>query len=70
MDHALRGIIQDYICDFNKKKNLTYVVDTMPVVWFGDIEKYEHSEVKVVTVGINPSSHEFPPLRLIRSGVN
>lgn len=62
MEHALRGIIQDYICDFNKKKNLTYVVDTMPVVWFGDIEKYEHSEVKVVTVGINPSSHEFPPL--------
>lgn len=60
MNHALQEIIQDYICDFNKKKSLTYVVDTMPVVWFGNIEKYEQSEVKVVTVGINPSSHEFP----------
>lgn len=60
MNEDLQGIIQDYICDFNKKKSLTYVVDTMPVVWFGDIEKYEQSKVKVVTVGINPSSHEFP----------
>ena len=50
MNEDLQGIIRDYICDFNKKKSLTYVVDTMPVVWFGDIEKYEQSEVKVVTI--------------------
>lgn len=43
MNEDLQRIIQDYICDVNKKKNLTYAVDTMPIVWFGDIEKYEQS---------------------------
>lgn len=32
---------------------------SMPIMWFGDFEKYEKSFVRVVTVGLNPSYKEF-----------
>jgi hypothetical protein len=32
----------------------------MPILFFGDVFGYVRSEVKVVTVGLNPSLAEFP----------
>lgn len=36
-----------------------YVVG-YPILWFGDIEAYKKSSLKILTVGINPSDREFP----------
>lgn len=64
MDSALENIMRQYCDDFNKvigDKNLSkYIVEnSIPVIWFGDIEKYQMSPMKIVTVGLNPSWHEF-----------
>ena len=32
----------------------------IPVLYFGDLKQYLASEVRVITVGLNPSVHEFP----------
>lgn len=31
-----------------------------PILFFGDYEKYETSPLRILTVGLNPSLHEFP----------
>ena len=39
---------------------------TVPILFFGDLAGYRTSPLRVVTVGLNPSRHEFPadaPLR-------
>lgn len=35
------------------------VIDLMPVDWFGDREEYEKSDIRIITVGLNPSDREF-----------
>ncbi len=65
MDERLREIMDEYISDFFLKKDLDFVVKTsIPIVWFGDIEKYKDSPKKVITVGLNPSFHEFSEKRI------
>lgn len=34
-------------------------IDTIPIKWFGDRKAYQKSEVKIITVGLNPSDKEF-----------
>ena len=54
-------ILQDYLADFNQKRNYPFVVQpSIPVVWFGNLEQYHSSERKIVTVALNPSFYEFP----------
>ena len=36
------------------------VPNSIPILWFGDMEAYLKSKKKVVTVGLNPSLKEFP----------
>ena len=36
------------------------VVPSVPVLFFGDVDAYFGSPLRVVTVGLNPSSREFP----------
>lgn len=58
--YEMLAILQQYFSDFVQKRSLPFVVqDSVPVAWFGDCEKYFTSERKVVTVGLNPSFHEF-----------
>ena len=33
---------------------------SIPVLYFGNYERYQRSPLKVITVGKNPSSNEFP----------
>lgn len=35
------------------------VINILPIKWFGDREAYQKSEVKIITVGLNPSDKEF-----------
>lgn len=39
------------------------VIPSLPILFFGDVERYLGSRVRVVTVGLNPSLAEFPPGR-------
>ena len=59
-ESEMLAILQQYYSDFLCKKDLPFVVKySVPVAWFGDCEKYFTSENRVVTVGLNPSFHEF-----------
>jgi hypothetical protein len=33
---------------------------SMPILFFGDLARYEASRLRVITVGLNPSDEEFP----------
>lgn len=36
-----------------------HTIDKLPIKWFGDREAYQKSDVKIITVGLNPSDKEF-----------
>ena len=36
------------------------VIPAVPILFFGDLDAYRASPLRVVTVGLNPSLHEFP----------
>lgn len=41
------------------KKISEIIVPTMPIIYFGDYNKYRESKIKIVTVSLNPSDREF-----------
>lgn len=43
---------------YNKHKDFI-VKDSFPILYFGDIEAYDNSKRRIITVGINPSDKEF-----------
>ena len=61
----LNRIIEEYIIDFNAKRNDPALKDvivknSIPVIWFGAVNAYMNSEKRIITVGLNPSNAEFP----------
>ena len=47
---------------FEEVKNLlpvAKIAGNFPILWFGDMDAYFHSEIRVITVGLNPSNKEF-----------
>ncbi len=63
---TISPIIDEYWKDFQEKKNNAATKDfivnpSIPIIWFGDIEKYMSSsnKLKIVTVALNPSVLEF-----------
>lgn len=60
MDQKLADIMDAYWADFSEKRDDTFVVKpSIPIIWFGDMEAYQKSKRKIVTVAINPSNKEF-----------
>lgn len=51
-NNAIQSNIRDLLHD-------AVIPGSIPVLWFGDIDGYDKSETRVITVGINPSKHEF-----------
>lgn len=46
---------------YHEASDLAYVVNpSIPILFFGDSERYAQSALKVITVGLNPSRAEFP----------
>lgn len=45
---------------FKSNLDKSFVVSpSLPILYFGDLYAYEHSPIKVITVGKNPSDNEF-----------
>jgi hypothetical protein len=42
------------------KSELYIVKPSLPILYFGDSEAYFRSKRRIITVGLNPSHHEFP----------
>lgn len=60
----LDKIVKDYIDDFRTKTNdpelKSYIVpNSIPIVWFGNLDNYMKSNRKILTIGLNPSLNEF-----------
>jgi hypothetical protein len=54
-------IYQQCFQTFQAKRGEHYViVESMPIAYFGDLCAYQKSEKRIITVGLNPSSQEFP----------
>ncbi len=51
----------DYYNHF--KKDSSIVQPSLPILYFGDLEAYSKSNLKVITVGKNPSDNEFKELK-------
>lgn len=53
--------------EFNFFKNLNFnhkiVPNSIPIIWFGNAEKYLKSELKIITVSLNPSDIEFKEVK-------
>ena len=63
INESIEKLIDKYLQDYKNKLNLEIVVKpSIPIIWFGDIEKYLNSKIKVITVGLNPSDKEFTEL--------
>jgi hypothetical protein len=53
-------LIEKTLDYFDKFKNYDVVVSpSLPILYFGDLASYNNSELKVLTVGKNPSDNEF-----------
>lgn len=60
MDKELSRIIDLYWADYVEHKEKPFVVNpSIPIIWFGDMEAYKKSKLRVVTVALNPSDKEF-----------
>lgn len=58
----LKEIISGCWSDFQEYKSTSPMIlvnPSIPILWFGDIEEYRKSNLKVVTIGLNPSNIEF-----------
>lgn len=62
MRTQMKQLIQHVWHEFINAKNTmsTHLVnDSIPIIWFGDLNKYSESDKKIVTVSLNPSNIEF-----------
>ena len=56
----LYGLIDEYWKDYCACRNLDIVLkQSVPIIWFGNLNEYEKSEKKIITVALNPSDLEF-----------
>jgi hypothetical protein len=45
---------------YNQTRDRCVVRPAIPILYFGDYQRYATSPLKVITVALNPSHHEFP----------
>ena len=58
---CLFSICQDVFAHYQKaKKQLNDKIIGVPILFFGDVDKYFSQRIKILTVGQNPSKDEFP----------
>jgi len=58
---TIPALLKECWAEFDKLGAYKWLVrPALPVLYFGDLERYLVSEVRVITVGLNPSKKEFP----------
>ena len=66
----LDKLLKEYVNDFINKKDYPFVVsNSIPIVWFGNLNSYEKSNTRILTIGLNPSKEEFPLNNLPRFNI-
>lgn len=63
IDAQLRGLVDTAWDSYTRLRDADacYLVQpSVPILFFGDLQRYLASPVRVVTVGLNPSRLEFP----------
>lgn len=62
-----KKVVRDFITDFNAKKNLPCVAEgAQPIPWYGSLDAYFASDVRVVTLTPNPAAEEFAEERFAK----
>ena len=55
-----RELLQEALDHYNEFKHLNFVVpNSLPILFFGDIDSYIKQDFKIVTAALNPSDSEF-----------
>lgn len=64
LEIIMKAYIEDFIEKSNNSKLRKYIVpNSIPIIWFGNMERYFESQRKIVTIGLNPSKEEFSEKR-------
>ena len=56
----LRSLIDLAWEGFDSAREFHIVRPAVPILFFGDLAVYQHSDLRIITVGLNPSCAEFP----------
>lgn len=60
---TIQELAKKCLNDFDELRNneatKKFVVDTIPILYFGDYEAYMKSDIKIITAALNPSDIEF-----------
>ncbi len=60
MENQLRMIVDNGWRQFGSAQAPHIVRPAIPILYFGDLTAYQQSDIRIITVGLNPSSAEFP----------
>ena len=56
----MEQLIEDAWRLYHQASDPCVVKPSIPILYFGDMQRYAASSLKVITVALNPSHHEFP----------
>ena len=61
MRRSIASLVTDAMHAFGRATERSCCVQpAVPILFFGDLDAYRNSPLRVLTVGLNPSLHEFP----------
>src|SRR5215211_7469174 len=58
--HQMEPLIDEAWRLYRQTSDPCVVRPSIPILYFGDLPRYAASPLKVITVALNPSHHEFP----------
>lgn len=60
-ENIMQSLVNYINKSFNQIKLKAPITNpSIPVLYFGDLEVFKKSSIKIITVGLNPSHKEFP----------
>ncbi len=52
-------VLEELLDRYQNEDKLAVIKNLIPILWFGDMNRYVLSEMKIITVSLNPSNNEF-----------
>ena len=59
MNKDITSLVEKILINYKLEKSPSVLKNLIPILWFGDLNKYNNSKNKIVTVSLNPSNNEF-----------